>query len=58
MDLTAEMTELDLKPGTVVTVHSLDAESAWPIVGWTDDVGIDRLTSIEPAVFDSDFTPA
>lgn len=57
-DLTAEMTELDLKPGSTVTVLELDAESGWPIVQWTDDVGIGRLTTIDPAVFDADFLAA
>ena len=56
-ELTAEMTELDLKPGTPVTVLELDADSGWPLVQWKDDVGIDRITTIEPGEFDADFAP-
>jgi len=55
--LTAEMTELDLKPGTPVTVHEIDPEG-WVIVDWVDDVSIGRLTAVEPVEFDADFTPA
>jgi len=54
-ELTAEMTELDLKPGTEVTFLEYDADSGWPLVQWVDGVGIDRITTIDPAVFDSDF---
>lgn len=56
--LTAEMTELDLKPGTPVTFLEYDADSGWPIIEWIDDTGIGRLTTIEPGTFNSDFTPA
>jgi hypothetical protein len=55
--LSAEMTELDLKPGMEVVVHSLDADSDWPIIEWTDDVGLGRMTTIDPDVFDADFVP-
>jgi hypothetical protein len=55
--LSAEMIELDLKPGTPVTVHSLDEDSGWPIVEWTDDKGLGRMTTIEPTEFDNDFAP-
>jgi hypothetical protein len=51
------MIELDLKPGTPVTVHSLDEDSGWPIVEWTDDKGLGRMTTIEPTEFDNDFAP-
>jgi hypothetical protein len=52
------MTELDLKPGTAVVLHSYDADTSWPIVEWTDDTGIGRMTTIDPVAFDADFTPA
>lgn len=54
-DLTAEMHELDLKPGAAVTVHAIDEDTGWPIVQWMDDVGIERLTTIDPEVFTADF---
>lgn len=52
--LTAEMTELDLKPGMLVT-YLQDDDEGWALVQWVDDHGIDRITAIEPAQFDSDF---
>jgi hypothetical protein len=55
--LTAEMSELDLVPGTTVEVLELDADSDWPLVQWTDGTGINRITTIEPNVFDQDFAP-
>lgn len=54
-ELSSEMTELDLKPGAAVTVHSLDEDSGWPIIQWKDDVGTDRLTTINPEVFAEEF---
>jgi len=54
--LTAEMTELDLKPGATVTVHSMDVDTDWPIIEWVDDKGLGRMTTIEPTIFDADFT--
>jgi len=54
-ELTAEMKELDLKPGTSVT-YMQDDDSGWALVKWVDDVGIDRITAIEPDQFASDFT--
>lgn len=56
--LTAEMTELDLKHGQEVTFLEYDADSDWPLIEWVDGVGIDRITTIEPAVFDANFIPA
>jgi hypothetical protein len=56
-ELVKEMAELDLVPGTTVTVLELDAESGWPIVQWTDSKGLDRLTTINPDEFEQDFTP-
>jgi hypothetical protein len=54
--LTAEMTELDLKDGTEVTFLEYDADSDWPIVSWVDGVGIERITTIDPDIFDSAFS--
>jgi hypothetical protein len=53
-ELTAEMTELDLKPGTEVT-YMQDDDQGWALVAWVDGVGIDRITAIEPDQFASDF---
>jgi hypothetical protein len=60
--LSAEMSELDLTPGTLVTVLELDkgeGETAgWPLVQWVDAKGLDRITTVEPSEFDADFQPA
>jgi hypothetical protein len=56
--LTAEMTELDLKDGQEVTFMDYDADSDWPMIEWVDGVGIDRITTVDPAVFDANFVPA
>jgi hypothetical protein len=53
-ELTAEMTELDLKPGTEVT-YLQDDDAGWALVQWVDGKDLDRITAIEPAQFDSDF---
>lgn len=53
--LTAEMAELDLKDGQEVIFLEYDADSDWPIVEWTDGTGIDRITTIDPVLFDSNF---
>jgi hypothetical protein len=55
--LTAEMSELDMQDGTEVTYLQNDEESAWPIVEWTDGVGINRITTIDPALFEANFHP-
>jgi hypothetical protein len=52
------MHELDLVPGTEVTFLEYDADSEWPLVEWVDGVGIDRITTIEPDAFSSDFITA
>ena len=57
-DLSAEMTELDMADGTPVTVLELDADSGWPLVQWVDAKGIDRITTIEPELFDLYFVPS
>jgi hypothetical protein len=53
--LSAEMQELDLKPGTQVTMHSYEVDSNWPIVEWVDGKGLDRMTTVQPSVFTRDF---
>lgn len=56
--LTAEMTELDLHDGDQVFFLELDADSGWPLIQWTDGVGIGRITTVDPTFFDTYFTPA
>ena len=56
--LSAEMTELDLKDGQEVEFLENDAESGWPIIQWTDGVGINRITTIDPELFESSFHEA
>ena len=56
-DLSAEMQELDLKDGQEVEFVDYDADSDWPIVHWIDGVMIDRMTTIDPDKFDTNFTP-
>jgi hypothetical protein len=56
-EITAEMTELDLKDGQEVEFMEYDADSGWPIIRWVDAVGIERITTIDPALFDSNFQP-
>jgi hypothetical protein len=53
--LTAEMTELDLKDGMVCFVIAFDEITGWPIISWKDGTGIDRITTIDEAVFDGYF---
>ena len=55
--LTAEMTELDLKEGQEVSFLEYDVDSGWPIVQWVDGTGIDRITTIDPDIFDTNFIP-
>ena len=49
--LSAEMTELDMHPGTEVAVHDVDDERGRVIVEWSDRGGNPRMTSIEPDRF-------
>ena len=54
--LSAEMTELDLKPDTLVTVVDIDEESGGRVlVDWIDDKELPRITSIDPDEFGADF---
>jgi len=54
--LTAEMTELDLKPGKNVTVIDINEEDGGRIhAEWVDDVNLDRITSFDPDEFAADF---
>lgn len=57
-ELSAEMTELDLKDGQPVEFVEPDADSGWPIIHWIDGVMIDRMTTIDPELFDLYFTPS
>jgi hypothetical protein len=45
---TAEMRELDLSHGMVVRLLEFDADSGWPLIEWTDQKGINRITTIDP----------
>lgn len=56
-ELSAEMIELDLKEGQEVSFLEYDADSGWPIVQWVDAVGINRITTIDPDIFDTNFIP-
>jgi len=54
-ELSAEMTMLDLKNGAVVQ-YMEDDDAGWHLVSWVDDLGIGRITAIEPDYFASNFT--
>lgn len=55
-ELTAEMQELDLHPGTPVKIIDIDEESGGRVhVEWTDRKDLPRITSIDPQEFDDDF---
>jgi hypothetical protein len=56
-ELSAEMTELDLKDGTEVSFLDYDAESLWPVVQWVDATGTERITTIDPDIFVTNFIP-
>jgi hypothetical protein len=53
--LTAEMSELDLKDGQEVLFLAIDEDSGWPIIEWTDATGINRITTVDPDIFDTHF---
>ena len=53
----AEMTELDLKNGQEVSFLEYDADSGSPLIEWVDGIGIDRITTVDPALFDPDPLP-
>jgi len=55
--LTAEMTALDLAPGTEVLVYEIEEATGRPILDWTDSTGQDRMTSFDPDEFSGDFQP-
>lgn len=57
-ELSAEMTELDLKDGQEVELVGLDEDSDWPIIEWTDGVGINRRTTVDPETFAEHFQEA
>ena len=57
--LSAEMTELDLMPGTVITVHDINAEDGDRVhAEWVDAKELDRITAIDAAEFAADFKKA
>lgn len=56
-ELSGEMTELDMKEGQEVSFLEYDADSGWPIVEWTDAVSVNRITTIDPDIFDTNFIP-
>jgi hypothetical protein len=54
--LTAEMKELDMADGTVITVEGIQ-DDGWPIVNWIDSKGINRMTTVNDLDFDMYFQP-
>lgn len=54
-DLPAEMHELDMAPGTEVTVSGHDLERELVLLNWTDRNGTPRTTSVTAEVFADDF---
>jgi hypothetical protein len=55
-DLSAEMQELDLQPGTQVFVLDIDEESGGRVhVEWIDSKELPRITSVDPQEFNTDF---
>jgi hypothetical protein len=55
-DLSSEMHDLDLHPGTAVKVHGYDDDRDLVLIEWTDLAGNPRITSVEPERFAHDFT--
>jgi hypothetical protein len=53
--ISAEMTEIDMTNGTVVIVEDMDESTGWPVVSWTDGVGIGRMTTVDLAIFEQYF---
>ncbi len=54
-ELSAEMKGLDLRDGQEVVLLDYDADSSWPIIEWTDGVGTNRITTIDPEMFSENF---
>lgn len=54
-DRQREMTELDLQPGTAVTVIGHDEDRDLILVSWIDATGTPRTTSVEPTLFADHF---
>lgn len=51
-ELSAEMTELDMAPGTEVIVHDVDQErGGLVLLEWVDRPGNPRMTSVDPQLF-------
>lgn len=51
-----DMAALDLVPDTEVELIAYDDGTDWPIVQWEDGTGNQRITTIDPDVFDTWFT--
>lgn len=56
-ELPSEHADLDLTEGTTVVVSGFDEDRGLLLVEWTDRSGNPRITSVEPATFDANFTP-
>jgi hypothetical protein len=54
--LAGDMAELDLTPGTEVTIVGCDEERDMVLLDWTDAQGNPRTTSVTSAVFDECFS--
>lgn len=57
-DLSSEMHDLDLHPGTEVKVCGYDDDRDLVLVEWVDMQGTMRITSVEPTRLEADFTKA
>jgi hypothetical protein len=47
--------DLDMAPGTIIKVAGYDKHRNLVLVAWSDKLGTERITSIEPAVFHERF---
>ena len=54
-ELSAEMTEIDLKDGQEVTYLGPDEETSWPMIEWVDGTGINRITTVDPELYADNF---
>lgn len=57
-DLSQDMRDLDLVPGTEVKVLGHDDDRGLVLLEWTDGQGNPRITSVEPDQFADHFTAA
>lgn len=56
-DLKSEMADLDMAPGTQVTVDAVDPDAGLVFVAWEDASGNPRRTSVELSAFSDQFQP-